>query len=47
MIGFARQPKGGSIAQGVAEHLERATRSRIDYAFHMILTDPRPEVLEG
>lgn len=47
VIGFARQPKGGSIAQGVAEHLERATRSRIDYAFHMILTDPRPEVLEG
>ena len=47
VIGFARQPKGGSIAQGVAEHLERARRgARIDYCFHMILTDPRPEVLE-
>ena len=47
VIGFARQPKGGSIAQGVAEHLERARKSRIDYAFHLVLTDPRPEILEG
>ena len=47
VIGFARQPKGGSIAQGVAEHMERARAgARIDYCFHMILTDPRPEVLE-
>ena len=47
VIGFARQPKGGSIAEGMAEHMERARRgARIDYAFHMILTDPRPEILE-
>jgi dihydropyrimidinase len=46
VIGFARQARGGSIAQGVAEHLERAQKSRIDYCFHMVLTDPRPEILE-
>lgn len=47
VIGFARQERGGSIAQGMAEHQERARGSRIDYSFHMILTDPRPEILEG
>jgi len=45
VIGFARQAHGGSIKQSVAEHLARAARSRIDYSFHMILTDPRPEIL--
>lgn len=46
VIAFARQPRGGSIAQGVAEHHERARQSRIDYSFHMILTDPTPKILE-
>jgi len=45
VIGFARQGHGGSIVQSVAEHLARAAKSRIDYSFHMILTDPRPEIL--
>ncbi|MFC7476048.1 dihydropyrimidinase [Dankookia sp. GCM10030260] len=45
VIGFARQERGGSIAQGVAEHMARAQQSRIDYGFHMILTDPTPEIL--
>ncbi len=45
VIGFARQARGGSIAAGVAEHLARAAESRIDYSFHMILTDPRPDIL--
>jgi dihydropyrimidinase len=45
VIGFARQARGGSIAEGVAEHRARAAESRIDYSFHMILTDPRPEIL--
>ena len=45
VIGFARQERGGSIAKGVAEHLARARHSRIDYGFHLILTDPRPEIL--
>ncbi|MBK1660434.1 dihydropyrimidinase [Paracraurococcus ruber] len=46
VIGFARQERGGSIAQGVAEHMARAAQSRIDYSFHMIFTDPRPEIME-
>ncbi|MFC7689594.1 hypothetical protein ACFQY5_08155 [Paeniroseomonas aquatica] len=45
VIGFARQERGGSMAQGVAEHHARAAGSRIDYSFHMIFTDPRPEIL--
>lgn len=45
VIGFARQERGGSMAQGVAEHHARAAQSRIDYSFHMIFTDPRPEVM--
>lgn len=45
VIGFARQARGGSMVAGVAEHHERAKTARIDYSFHMILTDPRPEVL--
>ena len=45
VIGFARQERGGSMAQGVAEHHARAKGSRIDYSFHMIFTDPRPEIL--
>ncbi len=45
VIGFARQERGGSIAEGVAEHMDRARQSRIDYSFHMILTDPRPEIV--
>ncbi|MES2710967.1 MAG: dihydropyrimidinase [Pseudomonadota bacterium] len=45
VIGFARQGRGESLTQRVAEHHERARRSRIDYSFHMILTDPTPEVL--
>jgi dihydropyrimidinase len=45
VIGFAKQDRGGSMAKAVAEHLERAKRSRIDYSFHLTLTDPRPEIL--
>jgi len=45
VIGFARQGRGESLAQRVAEHHERARRSRIDYSFHMILTDPTPQML--
>ena len=46
VIGFARQERGVPAGQSVAEHHGRAKRSRIDYAFHIILTDPAPEVLE-
>jgi dihydropyrimidinase len=46
VIGFARQPRGGSLREAVTEHMARAAKSRIDYSFHMILTDPTPAVLE-
>ncbi len=46
VIGFARQPRGGSIAQDVAEHHVRARQSRIDYSFHMILSEATPKTLE-
>jgi dihydropyrimidinase len=45
VIGFARQPRAGSMREAVTEHLARAQKSRIDYSFHMILTDPSPKVL--
>jgi dihydropyrimidinase len=45
VIGFARQGRGESLTQRVAEHHERARRSRIDYSFHMILTDPTAKML--
>ncbi|MFC4166865.1 dihydropyrimidinase [Teichococcus aestuarii] len=46
VICFARQSAARSATDAVAEHMARARRSRIDYAFHIILTDPTPEVLE-
>lgn len=45
VIGFARQARGGSMLAGVTEHRARAVESRIDYSFHLILTDPRPDIL--
>ena len=45
VIGFARQERGGSLTEAVAEHHERAKKSLIDYSFHMILTEPRPDIL--
>ncbi len=47
MICFARQPRGGSLAESVAAYHRLAEASRIDYAFHLILTDPRPEMLQA
>lgn len=47
VICFARQGPGLSATEAVRAHHERAKRSRIDYSFHLILTDPTPEVLEG
>jgi len=47
VVCFARQPRGGTLAGHVAAYHELARASRLDYALHLILTDPRPEVLEG
>src|SRR5450432_795640 len=46
VICFARQSKGGSLSAAVASYHEAARRSRVDYAFHLMITDPTPEVIE-
>ncbi|WP_207002748.1 dihydropyrimidinase [Trinickia mobilis] len=44
---FAAQHRGQSLRASVAAYRERAAgRAVIDYAFHMIVTDPTPTVLE-
>lgn len=45
IISFAVQPRGGSLAKAVEDYAELATRSRCDYSFHLLVTDPRPDVL--
>ena len=47
VIPFAAQQKGQSLRAAVEEYRQRAAgRAHVDYAFHMIVTDPTPEVLE-
>ena len=47
VIPFAAQQKGHSLRAAVEEYRQRAAgRAHVDYAFHMIVTDPTPEVLE-
>jgi len=46
VIPFAAQAKGGSLRQAVADYHARAEgRATIDYAFHLIVSDPTPQVL--
>jgi dihydropyrimidinase len=45
-ISFVRQIKGGSLAEAAEAHHAKARQSRVDYSFHLIISDPRPEVLE-
>ena len=48
IIPFALQPKGGSIKVAVDEYHQKAEgKSFVDYAFHMILTDPSDEILKN
>ncbi len=47
VIPFARQIKGESLKAAVAEaHRRAAGKAVIDYAFHPIISDPTPEVLQ-
>ena len=47
MIPFAAQEKGGSLQAAVDDYHRRADgRVLIDYAFHLIVSDPSPEVLQ-
>lgn len=47
VIPFACQLKGGSLKAAVADYHQRATGNAvIDYAFHLIVADPTPTVLD-
>ncbi|MGB6216931.1 MAG: dihydropyrimidinase [Castellaniella sp.] len=47
IIPFAAQIKGQSLQAAVTDYHQRAQdKSCIDYAFHMIVSDPTPEVLK-
>ncbi len=45
VVCFAGQMKGGSLAEAHADYAEKARASRIDYSFHLIVTDPTERVL--
>ena len=46
VIPFAAQAKGQSLRAAVADYHERSEgRAHVDYAFHLIVSDPTPEVL--
>ncbi len=47
VIPFAAQAKGQSLKAAVLDYHRRADgRAHIDYAFHLIVSDPTPEVLQ-
>lgn len=46
VVCFAWQPKGGSLAAVAADYRIKAQKARVDYSFHLTVTDPTPEVLE-
>lgn len=46
VIPFAAQEKGQSLRAAVADYQQRAEgRAHVDYAFHLIVSDPTPQVL--
>jgi dihydropyrimidinase len=45
VIPFAAQHHGQAMREVVADYRERASKAVIDHAFHMIVSDPSPEVL--
>lgn len=46
IICFSWQEKGDSLAAITADYHQRAKRARIDYSFHLTITDPTPTVLK-
>ncbi|MGB7301092.1 MAG: dihydropyrimidinase [Burkholderiaceae bacterium] len=47
VIPFAAQAKGQSLVAAVDDYHQRANgKAAIDYAFHLIVSDPTPEVIE-
>jgi dihydropyrimidinase len=47
MITHARQEKGGSLVESVADYAKRAKGSVIDYAFHLLVTDVTDNLLSS
>jgi dihydropyrimidinase len=45
-ISFVMQPRGGSLRAAAEAYHELAKKSRVDYALHLTITDPTPEVIE-
>ncbi|HTH79063.1 MAG TPA: dihydropyrimidinase [Ramlibacter sp.] len=45
IIPFAAQHRGDSITSVVQDYAERAKKSVVDYAFHLIVSDPTPDAL--
>ena len=47
IMSFAAQHRGDSLREVVADyHARAAGKAIVDYAFHLIISDPRPEVLD-
>lgn len=46
VICFSWQEKGQSLAAITADYHQRAKKARVDYAFHLTITDPTPTVLK-
>lgn len=46
IIPFAAQHRGQSVDDVIATYGQRAASSVLDYSWHLIITDPSPEVLE-
>jgi dihydropyrimidinase len=45
ILSFAMQPRRGSLKEAAAGYHRLARRSRVDYSFHLTITDPTAEVL--
>ncbi len=46
ILSFVMQPRGGSLKEAASAYHRLAQRSRVDYSFHLTITDPTPEVIE-
>jgi dihydropyrimidinase len=45
VVSFCTQDKGGTISANLRDYHRKAEQALIDYAFHMIISDPSPAVL--
>jgi dihydropyrimidinase len=46
ILSFVMQPRGGSLQDAASAYHHLARRSRVDYSFHITITDPAAEILE-